>query len=194
MLRKAFSFITFLFLVVAVSSCLTCEKKEYVFQLTGPNSGTLTIRFINIFANSLDSAGELKTDYDELMGMWLNGEKIERDFPKATNIKKRLFEQDGQLCGEVSMEFKDLTAVRLYRHHRSGPFMFSLSATPDDGENFLQSNGDYGGEHMPVIFWPDDSRTLRFTTYIAKPDSTTVSMLNYWKSGKRKRKVEVPSL
>ncbi len=194
MLKRASVFLFFLFLILIVSSCLTCEKKEYVFQLTGPNSGKLTIRYINIFANSIDSTGELKVDYDELMGMWLNGEKIERDFPKVTDVKKRLFEQDGQLCGEVSMEFKDLSAVRLYRYHHNGPFMFSLNAVPDDGENFLQSNGDYGGEHMPVIFWPDDSRTLRFSTYIAKPDSSTVSMLSYWKAGKKKRKVEVPAL
>jgi len=186
MIRKITSFSLFLLLALLISSCLTCERKEYVFQLTGPNSGKLTIRYINIFSNSLDSVGELKTDYEELSGMWLKGEKIERDFPKAEHVKKRLFELNGELCGEVTMEFNDLRDVRLFQYYHKGPYMFSLSAVPDDGETFLQTNGDYGGEHMPVIFWPDDSRTLRFTTTIAKPDSTTVSMLSYWKADRKK--------
>jgi len=31
---------------------------------------------------------------------------------------------------------------------------------------------------MPVIFWPEDTRTLRFSTKIGEPDSTCVSMLD----------------
>jgi len=174
-------------LTIIISSCLTCEKKEYVFQLTGDHSGKLTIRYINIFSNSIDSAGELKSDYDELKNMWLKGEKIERDFPKAINFKKRLYEQDGQLCGEVVMEFNDLPAVRLYQYRNQGPYMFSMSAVPDDGENFQQSNGEFGGDHMPVLFWTSDNRNLRFTTNIARPDSTCVSMLSFWKADKSKK-------
>ena len=167
-------------LAFTISSCLTCEKKEYIFQLTGKNSGRLTIRYINIFSNSLDSVGELKVDYDELMDMWLNGEKIERDFPKANKFRKRLYEKDGQLCGEVVMEFDDLSFVRLYRHLNQNHYMFSLSAVNDDGEVFQQCNGEYGGEFMPVIFWPGDAQTLRLTTTIAKPDSSCVSLLDFW--------------
>jgi hypothetical protein len=186
MLRRFFAILFITLMMVMISSCLTCEKKEYVFQLTGNNSGKLTIRYINIFSNSIDSAGELKSDYDELLNIWLKGEKIERDFPKATKFKKRLYEQDGQLCGEVVMEFSDLAAVRLYQYLKQGPYMFSMSAVTDDGENFQQSNGEYGGENMPVLFWPPDTRNLRFSTYIAKPDSSTVSMLGMWKAEMKK--------
>jgi hypothetical protein len=187
MLRKTLLFILFISLVPITFSCLTCEKKEYVFQLTGENSGRLTIRYINIFSNSLDSIGEIQSDMDELYNMWLKGEKLERDFPKATKFMKRLYKQDGQLCGEVIMEFNDLSAVRLFQHHHKGPYMFNLGSVNDDGENFQQCNGEFGGEHMPVIFWPEDSKTLRFTTYIAKPDSSCIGLLDYWeKSGKNK--------
>jgi hypothetical protein len=182
MIRKFLSAILVIALGFIISSCLTCEQKVYIFKFTGVNSGRLTIRYINIFSNSIDSAGELKADLDELMNMWLHGEKIERDFPKATNFKKRLFEQDGQLCGEIIMDFDNLSAVRLYQYRNHGPYMFSMNAVNDDGENFQQCNGDYGGEHMPVLFWPNDSEILRFSTYIAKPDSTTVSLLEMWKS------------
>lgn len=184
---RSVHYVMVIVLTLFLTSCLTCEKKEYTFQFTGANSGRLTIRYINIFANSLDSIGELRTDYDELMDMWFNGEKIERDFPKASKFKKRLYEQNGELCGEVTMEFKDLSDVRLFRYHDQGPFMFSMSSVTDDGENFMLCNGEYGGEHMPVIFWPTDSKTLRFTTSIARPDSASVSMLETYRKYSEKR-------
>jgi hypothetical protein len=187
MLKKVVSILISGLLIAGFCSCLTCEKKEYNFQFTGLNSGKLTIRYINIFSNAIDSTGELKSDYEELMTMWLKGEKIERDFPKATKFKKRLYEEAGQLCGEVVMEFADLSAVRLYQFRNQGPFMFSMSAVNDDGENFIQCSGEYGGEHMPVLFWPSDSKNLRFSTYIAKPDSSTVSMLDMWKANKARK-------
>jgi hypothetical protein len=167
-------------------SCLTCERKEYIFQLTGVNSGRLTIKYINIFSSLIDSTGELSADYDELKNMWLEGRKLELDFPEASKFKKRIFEENGTLCGEVTMEFDDLSKVHLYRYKGNGPFMFSISAVNDDGETFTQSNGEFGGEKMPVIFWPEDMQTLRFVTKIASPDSTCVSMLEQWNEKSQK--------
>jgi len=178
--RRLLSFILLITLPVGLVSCLTCERKEYVFQLTGKNSGKLTIKYINIFSSLIDSTGELDADYDEMINLWLNGEKIERDFPQAKKVRKRLFKEEGTLCGEVSMEFDDLSKVRLYQYQNHGPYMFRISSVNDDGEIFLQSNGEFGGENMPVIFWPEDSRTLRFSTKITVPDSTTVSMIEMW--------------
>ena len=180
-------FIRLLILIVvsvSMTGCLTCERKEYVIQLTSANSGKLTVKYINIFSSLIDSTGELSADYDELINLWLKGEKLERDFPQATKFKKRLYEENGILCGEISMEFNDLAKVNLFRYLGTGPFMFSMAAVNDDGESFLQSNGEFGGEKMPVIFWPDDTRTLRFSTKIATPDSTCVSMLKQWEARK----------
>jgi hypothetical protein len=175
-------FLLLLLVTIGITSCLTCERKEYVFQLTGENSGKLTIKYVNIFSSLIDSTGELSADYDELMNLWMNGEKLERDFPMATRFKKRLFEENGTLCGEVVMEFDDLSKVHLYRYLDQGPFMFSMSGVTDDNEVFHQSNGNFGGDRMPVVFWPDDARTLRLITKIATPDSTCVSMLPMWKN------------
>jgi hypothetical protein len=166
---------------LVLTGCLTCETKEYIFQLKTNNSGRLTIRYINIFSSLVDSAGELNSDYAELVDLWLQGEKIERDFPQATRFKKRLYEEQGVLCGEITMEFDDLSKVRLYRHQNQGAFMFNMASVNDDGENFSQTNGKFGGDLMPVIFWPETSRTLKFTTRIAAPDSSSVSMLDRWK-------------
>lgn len=187
MRHKRLPMILFALLGFILSGCLTCEKKEYIFELTGPESGKLTIRFINIFSNSLDSVGELKTDYDELINMWLEGEKIERDYPMARNFKKRIYEANGQLCGEVSMEFNTLKSVRLYRYDLGSPYMLNTTTMPDDGETFQSSNGEFGGDYMPVIFWRPDNKTLRLVTSIARPDSTTVSLLDTWRSNTRKK-------
>lgn len=179
--KSFFQLLMLLIITVSITGCLTCERKEYVFKLTGYNSGILTIKYVNIFSGMIDSTGEIDTDYDELITMWLYGKKLESDFPGATNFRKRIFEENGKLCGEVSMEFDDLQKVRLYQYNNKGPIMFSLTAVNDDGENFDKSNGEYGGEKMPVIFWPEDTRTLQFITKIAEPDSTCVSMLDVLK-------------
>ncbi|MEI6060160.1 MAG: hypothetical protein WCR72_05595 [Bacteroidota bacterium] len=179
-LQKTFRLLILILVPLCIAGCLTCERKEYVFQLTGENSGRLTIKYINIFSSLIDSTGELTADYDELSDLWIKGEKLERDFPLAKKFKKRLFQENGTLCGEVSMEFDDLSKVHLYRYMGKGPFMFSMSGVNDDGENFTQTNGDFGGEKFPVIFWPEDARTLRFSTKIAVPDSSCVSMLKQW--------------
>ena len=181
-IKKLLRFLILILVPITIAGCLTCERKEYVFQLTSQNSGKLTIKYINIFSSLIDSTPELGSDYDEMMDMWLKGEKLERDFPQAKKFRKRLFEENGTLCGEVTMEFDDLSKVRLYRYMDKGPFMFSLSGVNDDGENFSQTNGDFGGDQMPVVFWPEDARTLRFSTKIAVPDSTCVSMLEQWEN------------
>ena len=178
--RRILNLTLLIIIALGLTACLTCERKEYTFQLTGENSGRLTIKYVNIFSNQIDSVGELKVDYDELINLWLNGEKIERDFSGTKKVKKRLFEENGKLSGEVVMEFDDLKKVGLYRYNGKGPFMFSMSAANDDGETLYQSNGEYGGEKMPVLFWPEDTRTLRIITRIAAPDSSTVSMLDAW--------------
>ncbi len=182
--KKLIRFLVPVIIAVSLAGCLTCERKEYVFQVTRENSGRLTIKYVNIFSSMVDSAGELTADYNELKNIWLNGEKLEGDYPQAKKIRKRLFIENGTLCGEITMEFDDLTKVRLYRYKGKGPFMFSMSGVMDDGETFAQTNGDFGGDIMPVILWPENTRTLKFTTKIAIPDSTTVSMLKLWEDNK----------
>jgi hypothetical protein len=184
LLKKLFRFLILILIPVTLAGCLTCESKEYVFQLTGENSGKLTIKYVNIFSNQIDSIGEISADYDELINMWLKGRKLENYFPGATKISKRLFRENGVLCGEVTMDFDNLSKVHLYRYQGKGPFMFSMAAVNDDGETFKNTNGEYPGEKMPIIFWPSDTRTLRFTTKIAESDSTCVSMLPIWEGKK----------
>lgn len=178
-----FQFFAILALAVLITSCLTVEKKEYTFQFTGINSGKLTIKYINIFASSIDSSSQLADDYKDLKSTYIDGEKIELDYPGASNIRKRLFEENGQLCAEVTMDFADLASVRLYQYDKKSPFMFCVN-TAFDTETYQESSGQYGSESMPVVFFDAESKVLRLTTKVSAPDSLSVSLLSEWKREK----------
>lgn len=94
------------------------RKKEYNFELTGENSGRLTIRYINILSVMDDGQDVTTADFQELLDKYINGDQILQDYPGATNIKTRLFEDNNQLCGEVSLDFADLSSARLYQYDK----------------------------------------------------------------------------
>ncbi len=192
MTKKVILFLIIIIISLSSTSCLTCEKKEYVFQVLKDNKIRLTIKYLNIFSSLIDSVQEIDHDYDELINMWLEGDKIERDFPKAKKVKKRLYVEKGELNGEITMTFDNYQDARLYRYLNNDFFMFSMSSVNDDGENFFQSNGDFGGDMMPVVFWSKEEKILRLVTKIATPDSTCVSMASMWENRYKKRRISTP--
>ena len=78
--------------VLFVSGCLTCEKKEYTFKFTGKDSGELTIKYINIMSTMDDTVDVSEEDFTSLINDYLEGSEIESEYPDATVISKRLFE------------------------------------------------------------------------------------------------------
>ncbi len=174
--------ITFvLLLIVGFTSCLTVESKEYTYELTDNNAGKLTIKYINIYSVMDDGNDVSAEDFKELVSKYLQGDQIREEFPAATNIKTRLFEENGVLCGEVTLDFNDLNAARLYRFDEKSPIMMNIS-TAFDSESYTGSNGVYGNEHMPVVFWPSDNKTLKVTTSISKPDESGISLINEYRN------------
>ena len=165
------------------TSCLTVEKKEYTFELTGENSGKMTIRYINIMSVMDDGKDVTAQDFTEILDKYINGDQIEQDFPGATNIKTRLFEQNGQLCGEVTLDFPSLSAARLYQYDKNSPLMMCISAAYDS-ETYVSSNGNYGNDYMPVVFWPSGSRKLTVTTSVSAPDETSLSLVGEYRKWK----------
>ena len=181
---KSIKFAVITVLAFVMTSCLTVEKKEYSFELTGDNSGKMTIRYINILSSMDDGNDVTSADFQELLDKYINGDQIVQDFPGATNIKKRLYEDNGQLCGEITLDFADLSSARLYQYDKKSPVMMCISAA-FDSETYINSNGSYGNDFMPVVFWPSGSKKLDVTTSVTTPDETTISLLpTYieWKS------------
>jgi hypothetical protein len=167
-------------LALIMTSCLTVEKKEYSFEMTGDNSGKMTIRYINILSVMDDGNDVSAADFQELLDKYINGDQIVQDFPGATNIKKRLYEENEQLCAEVTLDFPDLSAARLYQFDKKSPVMMCISAAYDS-ETYISSNGSYGNDFMPVVFWPSGSKKLEVTTSVTTTDETTMSLLGAYK-------------
>lgn len=183
MKNNAIKLLVLAFFAFLLSSCLTVEKKEYKWEFTGDNSGKLTITYINIMSDMDDSLDVSQEDFEELLNSYVNGTYIDENYPLASNIEKRLYARDGQLWGEVVVEFDNLEAVHIYKRDKKGPYMFCVNTTAD-AESFVESNGDYGGEYMPVVFWESKSKELILSTLVQEPDETTLSLLdeyNKWK-------------
>jgi hypothetical protein len=168
---------------VIFTGCLTVEKKEYTFQLKDNDSGTLTIKFINILSMKDDALDVSQSDFEELIMNYIEGTEIEVDYSNALVRSKRLFEESGQLCGEIIIDFEDLASVGLFQYDSKSPLMFNVGSFLDS-ETYLKSNGEFGGEVMPVVFWPKSLKTLALTTFITDPDETTVGLLNEYHNWK----------
>jgi hypothetical protein len=175
MKKNGIKLLALAFFAFLLSSCLTVEKKEYKWEITGPSSGTLTITYINIMSDMDDSLDVTEADFNEVLNDYLYGTYIDERYPMASNIEKRLFVKDNQLWGEVIMQFDNLEAVHLYQHDKKGPFMFCVN-TAEDSESYGESNGEYGGDYMPVVFWPVKSKELNLTTLINEETETTLSL------------------
>jgi len=173
--------VNFAFILLFLSSCLTVEKKEYTFQMKDKNSGTLTIKFINILSMKDDTSNVSESDFEELIAKYIDGNEIEADFENAIIRGKRLFEEEGVLCAEVIIDFNDLASVGLFQYDEESPYMFNVGSFLDS-ESFLKSNGRYGGEVMPVVFWPESLTNFELTTYLTSPDENTISLLYQYKN------------
>ncbi len=171
-------------LALVMSSCLTTEKKEYSFKFTGKNSGTLTIKYINLMSTSDDTTDMSKQDFAELLDKYINGDNIKTEYPTATNIRKQLFEVNGQLYAELSMDFADLESAKLYQHDSNSPLMLCLT-NEKETERYLESNGKYGGANMPVVFWNKELKELHLITGITKPDESARSLVGRYREWKK---------
>lgn len=182
--------IIFTVLAVILSSCLTVEKKIYKFEFTGKNSGKLTIKYVNLMAMpdygaEEESAANTSVDFQDLIDIYLNGSKIEDAYPLASNFQKRIFEENGQLCGEVTMDFNNLEAVRLYQFNKKSPICLSVSNSVD-GESFVASNGTLGSsDFMNVVFWKAGTKLLELTTSVTAPAEENISLIKEYRAWKK---------
>lgn len=195
-IKYSIFFLTILFFVSSFIGCLTYETKEYLYKLDKGNAGHGIIRYINLMSSAVnDTANDPESDFQELYDSYYTGDKIEEELGGAKNLKKRLYEEDNRLCGEVSFDFDDITKIKFYKYKVTGNntnleessfWCFYLSAGIGMGmmgnyENYFSSNGTYGGENMPVIFWKGNQNEFKFKTTITSPGKSTTSLLKNWR-------------
>lgn len=157
---------------LGMGGCLTAERKETVFIVKPDGSGTGRIVFYNI--RSIEERDEDVSirDYNELLSNYLKGRKFDDFYPEFINLKKRLFEQDGELNGELTFEFLHYNDVGLYRYREDGPWMYYVGPRADFSvEHFDASNGTVPGEQMPVAFWPAGTTEFRVVSRFDQSES-----------------------
>lgn len=153
--------------LVIFTGCLGVEKKEYTIRLNSAQSGTATIKYVNIFSTDDNEKDVSFKDFGELVSDYLQGNKIEQDFPGIRDVKKRLFIEDNAVCGEITFAFDSLSHVRLFRYE-DGPFMSYLHSASGSSEKLETTNGKFGGDIMPVIFWNKAAKELKFKTIVTE--------------------------
>jgi hypothetical protein len=171
--------------LISFTGCLTVETKEYHFKLKKGKSGEGSVKYINIMTDNKDSVGVAETDYRELIDSYLNGDKLKEEYPDIKNVRKRLYEEDNQLCAEMTFEFDDITRVKFYKYADKGPWCYHMSSSSlgfmGSNESYFSSNGTWGGETMPVIFWDGSEKVFDFKTTVTSPGTSTLSLLDIWK-------------
>jgi hypothetical protein len=182
-MKKIFLLSSIFVLAIYLHGCLAVESKEYSFRLKSGNSGEGKIKYVNIMRTQ-DSLATIESDYQELITTYLNGNKPEDEMLGIKNVKKRLFEEDNRLCGEITFDFEDLSKLKFYNYNNK-VWCYYISANAlnifGGNETYFLSNGTFGGELFPVVFWEGDQKKFEIKTSITQPSDNTSSMLEIWK-------------
>ncbi len=184
-MKRTYLYILLTVLTVSMVGCLTVETKEYSYKLKDGNKGSGKIKYINIMHTN-DSATTIEAEYQDLISSYLNGSKPEDEMLGVKNVKKRLFEEDNQLCGEITFDFEDITSLKFF-NYKGKVWTFALTGNSIFGNNesYFSSNGTYGGENVPVIFWDSGEKELNFKTTVSQNDKKNESLLEEWKKNNK---------
>lgn len=186
MTRPSLPLLTVLALLT-IPGCLTVAEKEYHFKLLTDHSGTATIRFIDIGSESEDTTDTSQEDFDHLVVYYLRGTQFEEQNPGFHNIRKRLYEDDGKLVGEIQFTFDSLEAVNLFRFDAASPYMYYVG-TDFFSEELAETNGIYKRDIMPVIFWPVGTTEFSLRTRVSSETTGRKSLVEHfrrWEDGER---------
>jgi hypothetical protein len=166
-------------LAALAGGCLTVESKEYRIHLNADLSGEATILFVNILSESEDTLDITVDDFQQLKEFYLEGTQLEKENPGFQNVRKRLFEQNGVLMGEVSFSFDSISAVRLFCYDRSSPLMYFVGS-PLSAEQLVETNGSRGPDWMPVVFWNREISDLYVKTRVLSEVPYQRSLLKHF--------------
>ncbi|MCU0329890.1 MAG: hypothetical protein MUC47_02805 [Candidatus Kapabacteria bacterium] len=165
-------------LATMMQSCLIVGKKTYKVVMTGQQTGTCTLTYSNIMSRPEDGKDVSFKDFATLVTEYLEGDKLEEDFPGATIISKKLFKRDGKLFGEFVFSFDTLATMKMYRYDTQSPLMMYVPSS--NNQTIDATNGIFGGDDMPVLFWPSTAKDLSFTMTSDDDDTTQISLVKHF--------------
>jgi len=186
-LRTISIFAVVLVATYLLSSCLTCETKDYTVELNNTGGGKFTIKFNNIMSKKdkeeLSKDEEVAKDFEELTDKYMKGTEMEKSFADAKLIDKKLYMENGKLNGIIVFEFAALSEVKLYQYDKNSPFQYYLSSL--SSESFSTTNGKQAPDYIPIVSWDKSLKKLTLTTKVTEPDEkTTTSLLTLWQTKK----------
>ena len=170
-----------LLLPILHSGCLIAAKKVLLLEVRPDGSGSGRVYYTDISSLQEDEHDRTLEDYSRLVDGWLNGSEFEETYRGTLNTKKRLFELGGALHGEALFEFEHYNDVGLYRHDEKGPWMYYAMRHTSNVEGFDTSNGSFGGDLMPVIFWPEETDTFRIVNSFDPGEAKVTSLLSLYR-------------
>ncbi len=187
-LRKISIFAILIIATYFLSSCLTCETKDYTFELNGKGGGKFTIKYNNIMSKKdkeeLSKEEEITKDFEELNEKYMAGTEVEKLFPEAKLVEKKLYSENGKLNGIIVFEFTSLPQVKLYQFDKNSPIQYYMSSL--SSESFGTSNGVQAPDYFPVVSWSKDLKKLTLTTKVNEPsEESTTSLLTLWNKNKK---------
>ena len=161
---------------VLLTGCLTAERKVMTLRVNPDGTGSGTITFYNLKSMQEDATDRSLADYSRLVDTWLHGNEFEQANPTLHNIRKRLFDEGRKLHGEVSFDFYHYTDIGLYRHNDAGQWMYYAHLNTSEIEQYESSNGEFGGEIMPVVFWPEGTKEFTIENVFNTGDRPETSL------------------
>lgn len=170
--------------VVILSSCLGVETKEYEYTFKTEKSGTGVITFTNIMSKKDNDKDVSMRDFAEVVTDYYEGDRLERDMPGIRNVKKELFEKEGVLCGKITFEFDSLESIKVFSYDKNSPYMINISRF--NSEEFVSSNGSYGGADMPICFVEKSKKKIYLKTSMTKPDESTIGLVEDYRMWKKR--------
>lgn len=181
----------FLLLVCSslLTGCLTAEFKEIRLKLGADGkSGTGVMLFTGIASSPGDTLDVSRDDFNTLIADYYLGSKIETENKGMKNVKKRLYMQNGTLCGEVTFQFDELSDLGVYRHNNQGPYMYYTVA---DGfftsGQYESSNGTYAGEKLPLVFWDPGTKDFHIKMALSTPQEVRKPLAQLFEDWQKKK-------
>ncbi len=175
------------FSLIYFNGCLSSEYKIYKLQFNSDFSGKGSITWVNILSQKADNPETYKSDFDEIVNDYLNGSKLQDDFPNIKITSKKLYEEKGKLCGEMQFTFSKPDDLKFFQYDNDSPVMYYISTM---NETYISSNGKYDADKMPVVFFDKKMKEITLKTSLSgelkKDDTSYVSLLKYYKKWNKK--------
>lgn len=171
-----------LVIIMMLTGCLTSEYKEYRYTINSDGTGYGSIKYINIVSEEDEEKDVSFKDFGELISDYVEGEQFETDNPNLMVTDKKLYEENGQLCGKIDFTFgnyKDLGFFSI-EDCECSPLMYYFGSL---SETYMESNGNEFGDvaTIPILYWNKSASEVYFKTIVKEDMTDAHSLLELYK-------------